>query len=89
MKDKYDRKVDLCTHLAKAENNYSTTNHEGLPMVYALKKYRNYLLGGHSMMYMDCYALKYLVNKSILGGTFCRWLLLFQEYDFELVVKPG
>jgi hypothetical protein len=33
--------------------------------------------------------LKYLVNKPVLGGKICRWLLLFQEYDFEIVVKPG
>jgi hypothetical protein len=32
--------------------------------------------------------LKYLVNKPMLGGRICRWLLLFQEYDFEIVVKP-
>jgi hypothetical protein len=33
--------------------------------------------------------LKYLVNKPVLGGRICRWLLLFQEYDFEIIVKPG
>ena len=25
----------------------------------------------------------------MLGGRICRWLLLFQEFDFEVVVKPG
>jgi len=40
-------------------------------------------------VYTDHYALKYLVNKPVLGGKICRWLLLFQEYDFEVVVKPG
>ena len=33
--------------------------------------------------------LKYLVNKSVLGGRICKWLMLFQEYDFEIIVKPG
>jgi len=32
--------------------------------------------------------LRYLVNKLVLGGRICRWLLLFQKYDFEVVVKP-
>ena len=32
---------------------------------------------------------KYLSNKPVLGGRICRWILLFQEYDFEIVVKPG
>lgn len=39
-------------------------------------------------MYIDHSTLKYLVNKPRLGGHICRWLLLFQEYDFEVVVKP-
>ena len=25
----------------------------------------------------------------MLGGCICRWLLLFQEYDFEVIVKLG
>jgi hypothetical protein len=25
----------------------------------------------------------------VLGGRICRWLLLFQEFDFEVIVKPG
>jgi len=40
-------------------------------------------------MYIDHSALKYLVNKPVLGGKICRWLLLFQEYDFEVIMKPG
>ena len=40
-------------------------------------------------MYTDHSALKYLVNKLVLGGKIFRWILLFQEYDFEVIVKPG
>jgi hypothetical protein len=40
-------------------------------------------------MFIDHSTLKYLVNKPVFGGRICRWLLLFQEYDFEMVVKPG
>jgi len=40
-------------------------------------------------MYTDHSVLKYLVNKPVLQGHICRWLLLFQEYDFEVVVKLG
>jgi hypothetical protein len=57
-------------------------------MVYALQKFRHYLLGSHFKMYTDHSALKYLVHKPALGGKICRWLLLFQEYDFEVIVKP-
>jgi hypothetical protein len=40
-------------------------------------------------MFTDHSDLKYLVNKLVLGGRICRWLLLFQEFDFEVIVKPG
>jgi hypothetical protein len=33
--------------------------------------------------------LKYLVNKPVHQGKFFRWLLLFQEFEFEVVVRPG
>ena len=41
---------------------------EGLPMVYALQKFKHHLLGGHFKMYIDHSALKYSVNKLVLGG---------------------
>jgi hypothetical protein len=40
-------------------------------------------------MFTNHSVLKYLVNKPVLGGRICRWILLFQEYDFEIVVKIG
>ena len=65
------------------------TEREGLTRVYALQNFRHYLLGGHFQMYTDHSALEYLVNKPVLGGKICRWLLLFQEFDFEVIVKPS
>jgi hypothetical protein len=75
--------------LSTAEKNYTMTEREGLEMVYALHKFRHYLLGSHFKMYTYHFALRYLVNKPVLGGRICRWLLLFQEYDFEVIVNPG
>jgi hypothetical protein len=74
--------------LSTTEINYTTTESEGLAMVYALQKFRHYLLGGHFKMFIDHSTLKYLVNKQVLGGIICRWIFLFQEYDFEIMVKP-
>jgi hypothetical protein len=37
-------------------------------MVYALQKFKHYLLGKHFKMFTDQSALKYLVNKPVLGG---------------------
>jgi hypothetical protein len=58
-------------------------------MVYVLHKFRHYLLGYQFKMYTNHYALKYLFNKPVLWARICRWLLLFQEYDFEVIVKLG
>jgi hypothetical protein len=33
-------------------------------------------------------ALKY-VNKPVLEGRIRRWFLLFQEFYFEVIIKPG
>ena len=54
--------------LPMAEKNYTTTEREGLAMVYVLQKFIHYLLGGHFKMFTDHSALKYLVNKPVLGG---------------------
>ena len=40
-------------------------------------------------MFTDHSVLKYLVNKPVLRGIICIWIMLFQEYDFEIMVKPG
>ena len=40
-------------------------------------------------MFTNHYALKYLVNNPMLGGKIFRFLLLFQEFDFEIIVKPS
>lgn len=40
-------------------------------------------------MYTNHSTLKYLVNKPVLGEKICQCLFLFQEYDFEVIVKPG
>jgi hypothetical protein len=54
--------------LSIADINYTTTKREELAMVYALQKFRHYLLGGHFKMFIDHFVLKYLVNKPVCGG---------------------
>jgi hypothetical protein len=75
--------------LSQEEKKYTTTEREGLAMIYALKKFRHYLLGSHFKFFTDHSALKYLVNKPMLEGRIYKWLLLFQEFCFEVIVKPG
>jgi len=74
-------------NISTTENNCTVMKCRGFDMVYALHKFRHYLLGSHFKMYTDHFALRYLVNKTMLGEIICIWLLLFKEYDFEVVVK--
>ena len=76
--DDLDYPIDFVSwKFSFAEKNYTTTEREGIAMVYALQKLRHYLLGCHFKMFTDHSNLKYLVNNHVLGGKICRWLLLF------------
>lgn len=68
--------------LSIAKQNYTIIEREELAMVYALQKFRHYLLGNKFNFYMDHYALNYMVNKPVMGGRICRCLLFFHAYDF-------
>jgi hypothetical protein len=74
---------------SESKKNYNTTKREGLAIVYALQKFRHYLLEKYFKMFTDHSYLKYLVNKLVLGGRICRWLFFFKEFDFEVIVKHG
>ena len=49
--------------LAVAQLNYTTTENELLVVVFALEKFRPYVLGSKIIVYMDHDALKYFLSK--------------------------
>ncbi len=71
------------------KHNYNTIKREALVMVFALHKFRHYLLGNQRVFYVDHKALTYLVNKPHVSWKITRWLLLFLEYEFIVVYKLG
>ena len=75
--------------LNKAERNYLTIEREALGIGFALQKYQHYLLANPFIIYTNHQALKYLVNKPLHHGRTCRWILIFQEFEFEVIVRPG
>jgi hypothetical protein len=58
-------------------------------MVYALHKFRHYMLSNKFTFYVDHMALMFLINKPHVFGKLIRWNLLFMEYDFKIVHKLG
>ncbi|CAN6707340.1 unnamed protein product [Malus baccata var. baccata] len=71
--------------LNDAQLNYSTTEKELLAVVFALDKFRSYLLGTKT----DHAALKYLLTKKEAKPRLIRWMLLLQEFDIEIRDKKG
>ncbi|KAM1660255.1 hypothetical protein ACFX2K_003267 [Malus domestica] len=75
--------------LNDAQLNYSTTEKELLAVVFALDKFRSYLLGTKVIIYTDHAALKYLLTKKEAKPRLIRWILLLQEFDIEIRDKKG
>ena len=75
--------------LNDAQLNYSTTEKELLAVVFALDKFRSYLIRTKVIVYSDHAALKYLLTKKEAKPRLIRWVLLLQEFDIEIRDKKG
>ena len=64
--------------LNEAQRNYTTTEKELLAVVYALDKFRAYLVGSDIVIFTDHSALKYLLTKQHAKARLIRWVLLLQ-----------
>jgi hypothetical protein len=64
--------------ISDSEKNYMTTKHEGLVMIYALQKFKHYLLRTPFNFFTSHSMLKYVVNNLVLVGRICIWILIFQ-----------
>ncbi len=58
-------------------------------MVFALHKFKHYLLGNKFVFYVGHMALVYLVNKPHVLVLIIRWLLFFLKYNYAIVCKPN
>nr|GEZ76689.1 reverse transcriptase domain-containing protein [Tanacetum cinerariifolium] len=75
--------------LTDAESNYTTTEKEMLAVVYAFKKFRSYLIMNKCIVHTDHSALKYLFAKKDAKARLLRWVLLLQEFDFDVIDTKG
>jgi hypothetical protein len=88
-----DRKHHAIAYASKTlsgpQLNYVTTEKELLAIVFAINKFRSYLIGAKVIVHTDHAALKYLLTKKDAKPRFIRWILLLQKFDLKIKDKKG
>ena len=75
--------------LNSAEQNCTTTEGEALALVEGVRKFQPYLHNRKFTVYTDHSSLRWLMNVRDATGRLARWALLLQQYDFDIVHRPG
>ena len=75
--------------LNQAEKSYPTTKLESLAIVWAVAKFRPYLMAMPFEVYTDHYALQWLKTMRTGSALLHRWSAALEEYDFTVHHRPG
>ena len=75
--------------LNQAEKAYPTTKLECLAIVWAVAKFRPYLMAMPFEVYTDHYALQWLKTIRTGSAFLHRWSAALEEYDFTVKHWPG
>ena len=75
--------------LNKAEKSYPATKLECLAIVWAVAKFRPYLMAMPFEVFTDHYALQWLKTMRMGSALLHRWSAALEEYDFTVCHRPG
>lgn len=76
--------------LNKTEENYAVNEKEMLAIVWALDNLRNYLYGAKKIRILtDHQPLTFALSNRNTNAKLKRWKARIEEYNYELVYKPG
>lgn len=72
-----------------AEIYWTVSEKECFACVWAIKKFRIYLLGQKFTIVTDHSALSWLMNLKDPNGRLARWSIYLQAYEFEIIHRKG
>ena len=75
--------------LNEAQRNYITTEKKLLAVVFALDKFRAYVVGSFIIVFINHSTLKYLLTKQDAKARLIRWILLPQKFNLQIRDKKG
>jgi hypothetical protein len=76
-------------NLSPAEVNYTVTEKELLAVVHAINKFRHYITGYQAFVHTDHSSIRFLMNKPVTNPRVTRWILLLQEFNINIIDRPG
>jgi hypothetical protein len=76
-------------NLSPTEVNYTIIEKELLAVVHAINKFRHYITGYQAFVHTDHSTIKFLMNKPVTNPRVTRWLLLLQEFNINVIDRPG
>ena len=68
---------------------YSTNKKELVGVVFAVQKWRHYLLNRHFTIKTDHYSLKYILDQRWTTEFQQKWLVKLMEFDFTIEYRRG
>lgn len=72
-----------------AESKYHSFELECLAVVYAIKRFHTYLSGIKFKIITDCDSFRLTLSKQTINLRIARWAMFLQQYDYEIVHRPG
>ena len=74
---------------SRVESNWSNTEKEAYAVVWSLDHFHPYIYGRKVTVHTDHKALQWLRKIKSPTGKLARWILRLEEYDYDVIHRPG